>query len=140
MPSQKVKRATGSFRSKAGLPAKAGRRRPHALISVRDKNGKREWQASNNPSMKKVSKAGFGINEKVYHDIYDRFDQNEREVISNKLAFKDPKNKGRVEKIRRKLGEMAKNIHKSDPFWFGQKWKDFKMGYISMQQIEKGFV
>jgi len=37
------KKAIGSIRAKAGLPAKAGRRRPPHLKSVRDRNGHRDW-------------------------------------------------------------------------------------------------
>lgn len=38
------KKSLGSVRAKAGLPAKAGRRRPPSIKSVRDKKtGKRDW-------------------------------------------------------------------------------------------------
>lgn len=37
------KKTMGSVRAKAGLPAKAGRRRPPHLQSVRDRNGHRDY-------------------------------------------------------------------------------------------------
>jgi len=37
------KKSLGSVRAKAGMPAKAGRRRPPHLKSVRDRNGHRDW-------------------------------------------------------------------------------------------------
>lgn len=37
------KKTMGSKRAKVGLPAKAGRRRPPHLKSVRDRNGHRDW-------------------------------------------------------------------------------------------------
>ncbi len=37
------KNSKGSVRAKAGLTAKAGRRRSPSIKSVRDKNGKRDW-------------------------------------------------------------------------------------------------
>lgn len=40
------KKMNGSVRGKANLPAKAGKRRPHHIKSVRDKNGKRDWVAA----------------------------------------------------------------------------------------------
>lgn len=39
----KSKKGTGSIRAKAGLPAKAGRRRPPHIASTRDRDGKRQW-------------------------------------------------------------------------------------------------
>lgn len=38
------KKSVGSSRAKAGLPAKAGRRRPPHLMSVRDRDGRRNWE------------------------------------------------------------------------------------------------
>lgn len=37
------KKTLGSIRSKAGLPAKAGRRRPAHLASEHDRDGHRNW-------------------------------------------------------------------------------------------------
>ena len=40
------KKMMGSLRAKANLPAKAGRRRPPHIKSVKDRNGKRDWVAA----------------------------------------------------------------------------------------------
>jgi hypothetical protein len=50
------KKTLGSLRAKLGLPAKAGRRRPPHLKSVRDRNGHRDWEAVSRPVPKSVSK------------------------------------------------------------------------------------
>ena len=39
------KKSLGSMREKAGLPPKAGRKRPPHLRSERDRQGKRQWFA-----------------------------------------------------------------------------------------------
>lgn len=41
--SSKKKRTGVNARQQAGLPAKAGRRRPPHIKSMRDKAGKRDW-------------------------------------------------------------------------------------------------
>lgn len=41
------KKTRGSILSKAGRPAKAGRRRPPHLKSTIDHYGKRQWEATN---------------------------------------------------------------------------------------------
>lgn len=50
------KKTLGSIRAKAGLPAKAGRRRPPHLKSVRDRNGHRDWEAISRPEPKAQKK------------------------------------------------------------------------------------
>ncbi len=50
------KKSLGSVRAKAGLPAKAGRRRPPHLKSVRDRNGHRDWEVTSKPVPKSVKK------------------------------------------------------------------------------------
>ena len=40
------KKMNGSVRGKAGMVAKAGKRRPPHIKSVRDKRGKRDWVAA----------------------------------------------------------------------------------------------
>lgn len=50
------KKTIGSIRAKAGLPAKAGRRRPPHLKSVRDRNGHRDWEVTSHPVPKSVKK------------------------------------------------------------------------------------
>lgn len=37
------KKMMGSVRAKAGLVAKAGKRRPHHIVSKKDMRGKRQW-------------------------------------------------------------------------------------------------
>lgn len=54
--SKSTKATRGSVRAKANLPAKAGKRRPPHIKSVRDKHGKRDWVAAC-PSQRPV-KAG----------------------------------------------------------------------------------
>jgi len=46
------KKMLGSVRAKAGMPAKAGRRRPPHLKSVRDRNDKRNWETVSVPVSK----------------------------------------------------------------------------------------
>ena len=46
------KKMMGSVRAKAGLPAKAGRRRPPHLKSVKDRNGHRDWVATSGSGQK----------------------------------------------------------------------------------------
>jgi hypothetical protein len=50
------KKSIGSMRAKAGFPAKAGRRRPPHLQSVRDRNGHRDYIMVSHPVPKQVSK------------------------------------------------------------------------------------
>lgn len=56
----KNKKSHGSVRSKAGLPAKAGRRRPPHIKSTIGPNGKREWVASNSKEAHE--------NRKIHHE------------------------------------------------------------------------
>lgn len=50
------KKSVGSSRAKSGMPAKAGRRRPPHLKSVRDRNGHRDWEVTSHPVPKSVKK------------------------------------------------------------------------------------
>lgn len=50
------KKSIGSIRAKAGMPAKAGRRRPPHLQSVKDRNGHRDWVTVSHAVPKSVKK------------------------------------------------------------------------------------
>lgn len=50
------KKSLGSSRAKSGLPAKAGRRRPPHLKSVKDRNGHRDWEVTSRPVPKSEKK------------------------------------------------------------------------------------
>lgn len=50
------KKTLGSVRSKAGLPAKAGRRRPPHIKSVKDKNGVKQYETVSRPEPKPQKK------------------------------------------------------------------------------------
>ena len=47
----KKKTATGSILAKTGRTAKAGRRRSPNIVSVRDADGKRQWQTASSKSV-----------------------------------------------------------------------------------------
>lgn len=54
------KKSLGSVRAKAGMPAKAGRRRPPHLKSVKDRNGHRDWVTVSHPEPKPTKKEKNG--------------------------------------------------------------------------------
>lgn len=136
----KIKNAMGSVRAKAGLPAKAGRRRPPNIISSKDRDGKRQWETTNSSVVKRQN--NFGIQDKRKHewDMYDETNRRDQERRINLYAIKDPKNFDRLIKVKAMLSRLANTQFKADPFWFGLRWNEFKNGWISMEQIEKGRV
>lgn len=137
----KIKDAKGSVRAKAGLPAKAGRRRPPNIVSTRDRDGKRQWETANSNSAKRKPN-NFGIHEKRTHeyDIYDETNRRLQERKINLFNLKSLKNKERVEKSKNLLARQALTHFKSDPFWFSNRLNDLKQGWISLDDIEKGRV
>lgn len=137
----KQKKSLGSVRAKAGLPAKAGRRRPPNIVSTIDRDGKRQWETSNSNVSRKKS-MNFGIHDKKKHewDMYDETNRRDQERKINIFNLKNPKNKDRVLKVKNTLSRLANTQFKSDPFWFSLRWNEFKKGWISMDDIEKGRV
>lgn len=134
------KRTMGSIRAKANMPAKAGKRRPPNMISKRDRNGTRQWETVNSTQV--VKRNNFGIHEMRKHefDIYDGTNQRVQDRKMNLYNIRNPKNKDRIFKIKNTLYRLANTKFSADPFWFATRWKDFKMGWISMDEIEKGKV
>lgn len=131
----KQKRSFGSVRAKAGLPAKAGRRRPSHIMKV---NGD---YVINSSLSGRNQKPNFGIASRERDfDIYDETDNRIRERQFSLAEMKQPKNAFRVLKAKQRLGVFANTVHKNDPFWYARALKDFKMGWISMSDIEKGRV
>lgn len=134
------KKTMGSIRAKANMPSKAGKRRPPNMVSNRDRHGTRQWETVN--SSQATKKNNFGIHDMRKHefDIYDGTAQRVQDRKLNLFNLRNPKNYDRIIKIRGHLARIAATVHSADPFWFATRWKDFNMGWISMDEIEKGKV
>lgn len=149
----KLKTAKGSARSKAGLPAKAGRRRGFNIVSERDRDGKRQWMNASNAANSGRSK------EKKDRDIMPEFvssmlDEAQvrnriKDVKANLSAFYrwDKEINARVRNLRHPaiakelIAEMAaSDQHKADPNFFKRVFHAFKMGYLSLDEIKKGHI
>lgn len=133
------KKTLGSVRAKAGLPAKAGRRRPNALVSERDRNGNRNWVAAANQNVKH-SKPCYNIADKPSHDIYDATADRLNARRENLSFLRSTKNLHLIGKAEEMLRHLAGSVHKANPFWFNKTLKDFRMGWISHSEIMSGKV
>lgn len=131
----KGKKTLGSVRAKAGLPAKAGRRRGSHI--KKDAQGSYQNVAG---GVSVQNKPNFNIFSKKYNDdIIKDSDTRERilEVALNRAALKEPKGRQLMTEARAMLAKLA-GEYRSDPFFFARKWKDFINGYIGIQEIKKG--